>query len=137
MKYLSIDLGEKRIGLAISDQKGVIAQPLEIISRKSDTNAISQINEICSANNIEHIVLGIPYSASNTAQNRYKSFAAKIEDKTKINVDLWDESFSTKQAQNMVAFSDVPSSKKKTRTHRDDVAAAIILQEYLDHEKSS
>lgn len=132
MKYLSIDLGEKRIGIAISDDKGIVAKPLTTITRTSDDQALEDIAAICDERNIETIVLGIPLSASDDAQRRFKSFEKKLRDATNLPIEEWDETFSTKQAQNMVAFADSPSSKKKTKTHRDDVAAAVILQEYLN-----
>lgn len=137
MKYLAIDFGENRIGLAISDDKGIIAEPHSIIHRKSDNYVIDEILKLCADKNIGKIVLGMPLSSSEEGQNRYHSFADKLQEKTDIPIDLWDETFSTKQAQNVVAFADAVPGKKKTQTHRDDVAAAIILQEYLDHEKSS
>lgn len=137
MKYLSIDLGEKRIGIATSDIKGIIAQPVSIITRKSDKESILQIKSICDEDKIEAIVVGIPLSGDEKTQHRFQSFAKKVEAATELPVHLWDETFSTKQAQNMVAFSDVRSIRKKTQNHRDDVAAAIILQEFLDHEKNT
>jgi len=137
MKHLSIDLGEKRIGIAVSDPRGIIAQPFDIIKRISDKETLLKIKSICSTEKIEVIVVGIPLSGNEKTQLRFKSFARKVKDATEIPVHLWDETFSTKQAQNMVAFSDVRSTRKKTKDHRDDVAAAIILQEFLDHEKST
>jgi len=135
MKYLAIDLGEKRIGLATSDTNGVISQPFLSFQRKSDTEAIDRISQICTKENIDRIVLGIPYSASESNQKRFYSFKEKLEKSLETTVETWDETFSTKQAQNMVAFSDAVPERRRTNKHRDDVAAAIILQEYLDNEK--
>jgi putative holliday junction resolvase len=134
MKHLSIDLGEKRIGLAVSDRKGIIAKPLTVIKRKDDASAVKKIAEICKDRNIEVLVLGVPLSAAPATQESFREFGKKVANGTGLPLYEWDETFSTKQAQNVVAFADSPGTKKKTRTHRDDVAAAIILQEYLDHE---
>ncbi|MBN2100935.1 Holliday junction resolvase RuvX [Candidatus Dojkabacteria bacterium] len=136
MKYLSIDLGETRIGIAISDDTGTIAAPHSILLRKSDQEAISHIKTLCNSLNIDQLVLGIPLSARESTQKRFRNFGEKLSKETDIKVNEWDETFSTKQAQNVVAFSDGIPGKKKTKTHRDDVAAAVILQEYLDHEKN-
>ncbi len=136
MKYLAIDFGENRIGIALSDDKGIVAEPFSIIQRKSDKEAIVSINKICIEKKIGEIVVGIPLSSSEEGQKRYKSFAQKLSETTQLPIKFWDETFSTQQAQNVVGFSDAVSGKKKTRTHRDDVAAAIILQEFLDYEKS-
>ncbi|MFH1547496.1 MAG: Holliday junction resolvase RuvX [bacterium] len=132
MKTLGIDFGEKRVGIAISDNSGIIAEPLSTIIRKSDEKVIDEITNICQEKKVEQIVLGIPLSANEDVQNRYKSFSQKIEDKTGIKPNFWDETFSTKQAQNMVAFFEPDDRKPKTSTHKDNVAAAVILQEFLD-----
>lgn len=134
MTYLCIDLGEKRIGIAISDKKGLVAQPVSIIKRTSDEEAIEEIMSLCSDRNVDSIILGVPYSASEEVQHLFRSFGEKFVQSTGLPLHEWDETFSTKQAQNVIAFSDQHSLRKKTKDHRDDVAAAIILQEYLDHE---
>ena len=136
MTYLAVDLGTKRIGIAISDQKGLIAQPIAIIERRSDKEAIEEITKLCSEKNVGALILGVPYSATEEVQETFREFGRKVSEKANLPIHEWDETFSTKQAQNMVAFSDPRSSRRKTRDHRDDVAAAVILQEYLDHEYS-
>ena len=135
MKYLCIDLGEKRVGIALSDNKGIIAQPHSIINRTSDKQVVDEISDIVEEKNIGEIVIGIPYSADEDTQNRFRSFAQKVSEITGLTVHEWDETLSTKQAQNMVAFSGHQLPRKKTQDHRDAVAAAVILQEFLDYEK--
>jgi putative Holliday junction resolvase len=132
MKTLGIDYGEKNVGLAVSDDKGIIAQPLTTLKRKSDKDVVNQIQTICVDNKIERIVIGIPLSANKEVQEKYKSFARQVEEKTGIKTNLWDETFSTKRAQNMVAFFEPDDRKPRTGTHKDNVAAAVILQEFLD-----
>lgn len=135
MKTLGIDYGSKRVGIAISDERGIIASPLEIINRKNDNQIVARIKETVDSNNIEQIVLGIPLSAQEEVQQKYKDLAKELTNSTGLEVKLWDETFSTKQAQNVVAFSEPSNTKPKTKNHRDDVAAAVILQEFLDDEK--
>ncbi len=135
MKTLGIDFGEKRVGIAISDKKGIIAEPLSVIQRKSDEKVLETISKICTDKQVKQIVIGIPLSANEQVQNRYKSFSQKIETVTGIKPNFWDETFSTKQAQNMVAFLEPGDKKRRTKTHRDNVAAAVILQEFLDDQK--
>ena len=132
MKYLAIDLGSKRIGLATSDNKGIVAQPFTVLSPTSDNDALQTISNVCTEQHIDAIVLGIPFSASEKTQKKYRTFGEKIHSTTGLTVHEWDETFTTKQAQNMVAFSDRPD-RKKSSSHRDSIAAAIILQEYLDN----
>lgn len=136
MKYLAIDLGEKRIGLAVSDQKGLVAAPFHTIERTSETDIVEDISHICEEKKIEVIVLGVPYSASDKVQKKFRFLGKQINEKTDIPVKEWDETFSTKQAQNMVAFSDPGPGKKESKSHKDKVAAAVILQEFLDYENS-
>ncbi len=133
MKYLGIDLGEKNVGLSISDSKGIIAEPLKVIQRSTDDELIKNISRICEEKGIEKIIVGVPESADSKIQNEFKNFANILESETHLPVDTWDETFSTKQAQNMVAFSDSRRGKK-TSEHKDSVAAAVILQEYMDYE---
>jgi putative Holliday junction resolvase len=136
MKYLSIDLGEKRIGLAVSDDNGIVAKPLSIIHRKDDDTSVKEIATLCEEKNIAALLIGIPFSAPEGTQKTFRTFGREVAEKAGLPLHEWDETFSTKQAQNVVAFADSPGTKKKTRTHRDDVAAAIILQEFLDHAES-
>lgn len=133
MTYLGIDLGKQRIGIAVSDMKGLVAQPIAIITRTSDKEAVESISDICAEKKVGALVIGVPYSATEEVQETFRSFGKKVAKHTNLPLHEWDETFSTKQAQNVVAFSDRPSSRRKTRDHRDDVAAAIILQEFLDH----
>ncbi|MDD3661760.1 MAG: Holliday junction resolvase RuvX [Candidatus Dojkabacteria bacterium] len=136
MKYLALDLGKRRVGVAVSDDTGIIAKPHAILEFSGNDVLIDTITELCTQKNIGSIVVGIPYSAPEHIQNSYRTFIANLAERTGLPVNEWDETFSTKQAQNMVAFADQPSTRKRTRTHRDDVAAAVILQEFLDHEHS-
>lgn len=132
MKYLGVDLGSRRIGLAVSDSRGIVAQPLTTLSPASDQQALLSIKTICLDQHIDEIIIGVPYSASLQTQEKYRAFGEKIHIIADLPVHEWDETFTTKQAQNMVAFSD-PPARKPTCKHRDNVAAAIILQEYLDN----
>jgi putative holliday junction resolvase len=131
MKYIAVDLGSRRIGLAVSDNRGIIAQPLTTLTPTSDQEAIHTIASICVEQHVGEIVLGVPYSASQVTQEAYRNFGKKLHVATNLSVHEWDETFTTKQAQNMVAFSDRPA-RKTTTNHRDNIAAAIILQEFLD-----
>jgi putative Holliday junction resolvase len=140
MKYLAIDFGEKNIGIAISDDKGIIAQPFTVIKRKSDDDSIEKVAAIISSEKITALILGIPAGAAEETLARYNSFSRKLQEKTKMPVKTWDETFSTKQARNVLGYSDAaPTAFKKDKRsrHNDSVAAAIILQQYLDNEKGA
>ncbi len=131
MKYLGIDLGSKRIGLAVSDERGIVAKPLAVLTPASDAQAIELITEVCKKEGVEALVIGIPFSSPEKTQGAYRHFGEKLSRSTELPIYEWDETFTTKQAQNMVAFSDRPARKISSK-HRDNIAAAIILQEFLD-----
>lgn len=133
MRTLAIDPGEKRIGIAISDPTGTIANPLTVlkhVSRAIDAAAIAQLAE-------EHgaglIVIGqnLDSDGEPTLQSRMAGHLAEaIRMQTVLPVEMWDESGSTKTAQ--AARIAMGVRKRKRRGHMDDLAAAVILQSYLD-----
>ena len=133
MKYLGIDLGEKRIGLALSDEKGIIAAPYSTIQRDGDASVQEEIAALCKEKNVGAIVIGVPYSASETTQERFRTFGGQLAEKTGLAVREWDETFSTKQAQNMVAFSEPRPGKKDPDNPNGQVAAAVILAKAPDN----
>lgn len=134
-RILALDMGEKRIGLAISDPTGTIARPLETINHVSgviDAALIAQKAEDLKA---VQIVVGIPVNPGendNPKARHARKFADLLQKQTSAEVVFWDESFSTNQAQEIRRLMSVP--KKSRQGHLDDLAAAIILQSYLDSE---
>lgn len=133
MRVLAVDPGEKRIGLAISDPTGTIANPLRVIkhvARPVDAAAVAQIAEEQGAG---LIVIGqaLDDEGLPTLQSRRaERLARAIREKTSLPVELWDESGSTQAA--IAARIAMGVSRKKRRGHLDDLAAAVILQSYLD-----
>lgn len=134
MKILGIDHGNVRIGIAISDESGSFARPLTIIthvSRAEDAETICRIGE---EEGCAKIVVGIPYDSDGTEGPRARSvlrFVEQLRSVCKLSVMTWDESFSTKD----VISTSLQMNKSQTsrRTAMDDKAAAMILQNYLDH----
>lgn len=119
MKYLGIDYGEAKIGLAVSD--GEIAEPLGTISH------ISQIGQICQRNEITKIVIGI---SENKMAEKTKKFGKELENLTGLPVVYQDETLTSQMAVKKM----VESGKAKMRRRIDGhaVAAALILQDWLD-----
>ena len=135
MRILAVDHGEKRIGLAISDSTGTIANPLKVIEHVSRVIDAAQVAEIAAQNQVELIVIGQSFDEEgrlNLAGRRAARFADALITQTQIPVVLWDESFSTQDARAARIELDVP--RKKRAGHLDDLAATIILQSYLDHQ---
>ena len=129
MRTLAIDYGEKRIGLAVSDELHIIAKPMSTLKVKSLSDAVSKIQRIAKSQGIDKIVIGLPLGSKGgetkqSIQTRY--FANALESTNGTEIEFWNESFSTQQAKSL---PNKTSSKKK---NPDSEAARIILQEFLD-----
>jgi putative Holliday junction resolvase len=127
---LGLDIGDKRIGVAISDPQGILASPLTIINRRSDQEDIEAIINIASQNQVGQIIVGLPLSLDGRVgrqAEKVKAFIQKLCDHTKIPVAFRDERLSTVSAKRLMQ-----AVGKGRRTRDDAVAAALILQGYLD-----
>ncbi len=137
---LAIDFGKKHFGTAISDSKGIIASPLEVISitQKRGTEYILQrISEICEEYQVKTILLGIPQvftEAHSKTPKAILKFEGKLKETLDLPIVLYDESFSTTSAQNMLTSSG--SNTKSSRGKIDKVSAAVFLQEFLNSSKN-
>ena len=132
--YLSLDVGDVRIGVAKSDIMGMIATPLEVIERRK-TKAVMRIKDLCEEHNTKSIVIGIPKSLDGTEKRQAEKVREFIE---KLNKKIdglefieIDERLSTVSADKMLQNNGVKGAINKRKTV-DQVAAAIILQTYLD-----
>ena len=135
MRILALDVGDRRIGVALSDPLGMLASPLTAIERATpDTaDAIDAVLAIVEEHAAAEILIGIPYLMSGRigAQARITlDFAAALAERTRIPVTHIDERLSSVQAERLLAQSGASSTHDKART--DSAAAAIILQAYLD-----
>ena len=130
MRYLGIDFGERRLGLAISDDMGRVATPLTTLVRTNDAQIIAEITAVIETEEIGQLVLGEPRRLDGSrgdAAERVASFARKLEAATSLPITLVDEALTTHQA--AARLAERPRSK---RDLLDAVAAQIILQEALD-----
>lgn len=138
MRYLGLDLGTKTLGIAISDNLGLIASSYKTI-RFHELDYISlipELKEIINEFNIKIVVLGFPKNMDNSigyAAKRSLEFKKLLEDKFDIKVELQDERLSSTEANNIMLMSDI--SRKKRKKNVDSLAATIILQRYLDCKK--
>ena len=133
MRVLSVDPGDKNIGLALSDPTGTIANPLTVLRHTSRPVDAASIAQIASEQHAEQIIVGQALDENNlpTLQGRKAArMAAAIRSQTHLPVELWDESGSTQAARQAVISTGVPRSKRKG--HHDELAAVYILQTYLD-----
>ncbi len=132
-RLLGIDLGSKRIGLAISDPSGTMAYSLGVIHRKGIGDVLGKIKEFIDEREIGEIVLGLPLrmdGKESAGSQKAREFAAILEDAFSIPVHLVDESLSTVQAEEILLEADL--SRKKRKKVIDGLAAAVILQSYLN-----
>ncbi|HEY9152683.1 MAG TPA: Holliday junction resolvase RuvX [Anaerolineales bacterium] len=133
MRILAVDHGEKRIGLAVSDLTGTIANPLKVIDHVSRVIDAAQVAEIAAQNQVELILIGQSFDEDgkpNLAGRRAARFADVLKTQTQIPIMMWDESFSTQTAR--AVRIEMGVSRKRRAGHLDELAATIILQSYLD-----
>ena len=133
MHILAVDPGEKRLGIAISDSTGTIANPLTIIKHVSRPINAATIAQLAGDHSVKLIIVGATYDDDGelTPQGRRGArLAEAIMTQTDIGVALWDESNSTQAVKAARIAMGSPRSKRKG--HLDDLAATYILQTYLD-----
>jgi putative Holliday junction resolvase len=136
MIVLAVDHGEKRLGLALSDSTGTIANPLTVISHVSRLVDAAQVADLAATHEAGLIVVGQSLDESgqpNLAGRRAARFADALRGQTQISVVLWDESFSTLEARS--ARIALGTTRKKRAGHLDQLAATFILQSYLDAQR--
>jgi len=136
MRILAVDHGEKRIGLALSDETGSIASPLKVIEHISRAFDVAQVADIATQNEVGIVVIGQSFDEEgnpNPAGRRAARFAEELKSQTDIPIEMWDESFSTQDAR--AARLELGVRRKKRAGHQDAFAAAVILQSYLEAKK--
>ena len=132
-RAMGIDYGDVRIGIAVSDLMGWTAQGVETIHRKNEEADIGRIGELIREYDVDTIVLGFPKNMIGPRGELSMQFAEILKEKFGLPVVLWDERLSTMAAERMLVSADV--SRKKRKQVVDKMAAAIILQNYLDSKK--
>ena len=132
-RLIGLDLGSKRIGVSICDEKQLIATPLKTINRDSFNELITELKAIISENNIKGIIIGNPLNmdgSSGRSAQSVKDTSQKIEENVNIPICLWDERLSTVGAFNLSSQLDINVSKREKKI--DENAAAFILQGAID-----
>ena len=132
-RIMAIDLGDKRIGVAISDQSWLIASAHGVINRTSRKSDFARVNAIVEELDVVRIVVGLPTLPSGQEGTRAawaRDYAAGLSEATGVEVLMWDESLTTVDAQESLRERGVRSNKQRDRI--DAVAAAFILQSYLE-----
>jgi putative Holliday junction resolvase len=133
MRVLAIDHGTKRVGLALSDETGTIAQPLQFLSAEPGATLLERLKEIVDARKVEEIIVGLPRNMNGTygpAAEKAREFVAALKQVLTVPIRTWDERLTTVQANRFLIDSGMRREKRKERV--DQTAAAILLQSYLD-----
>ena len=131
-RILALDYGTKRIGVALSDELGWTAQPLETFERRTLDRDIAHIASLVKSHEVGKVVLGLPLQLDGRqgpAIHAMREFVAKLEEGISVPIVRWDERMTTKAAEELLIAADV--SRKKRKGTVDRVAAAILLQSYL------
>ncbi len=130
MRKLALDVGDKRIGVALSDPLGILASPLTIIDRADDVTDIAAITAIIEKNQVGSIIVGLPLAPDGglgSQAEKVKNFTEELRRGVTVPIEYRDERLSTVTARRLMR------SAKKDRKARDDaMAAMVILQNYLD-----
>ena len=130
---MGLDIGDKRIGIAISDPSNLIAQSKEVLKRTDHRKDLKIIKKYIKEYEIDEIIVGLPknmdgsFSAQTRKTDQYINF---LKNNLDISVKKWDERLTSREAEKMLIKADL--SRKKRKCVIDGVAAAIILQGYLD-----
>lgn len=132
-KVLALDVGKKKIGVAISDILGISANPSGFINASNTKKALEKVGEFIKENDIGTVVVGLPKNMDGTIGPQAEhciSFGEQVADLYSIEVVWQDERLSTREAERMLIESGMSRAKRKVEN--DQVAAAIILRSYLD-----
>jgi len=133
MRILAIDHGTVRMGLAISDELGVIAQPLEFVLAEPFDKFLARLKEIVAEKQVELLLVGMPRNMDGSygpAALKVQDFVAVLKGALTTPIKLWDERLTSAQANRFLIEANVRRDQRKQKV--DKTAAAILLQSYLD-----
>ena len=133
MRILAIDYGTKRIGIAVSDELKVIAQPLEYIPAEPFAGFLKRLLELLEQREVELVLVGMPRNMDGTygpAALKTRDFVETLRIAISVPIKTWDERLTSAQANRLLIAGGVRRQKRKEKV--DKTAAAILLQSYLD-----
>lgn len=130
-RALALDLGERRIGVAISDALGMVARPLEIFSRTSRKADFAHISALVVTHQIDVVIVGLPFNMDGSEGHQaawVRDYSAALAETLTVPVEYWDERLTSEEAVDILRAQ----GKSTAKGTIDAVAAAVILQSYLD-----
>lgn len=132
-RYMALDIGDRRIGIAVSDPLGILASPRGIVIRDSDDSAIVEIEKLVIKYDVTRLIIGLPYSLDGSIgpqAKRVLQFKDIITKKLDIEVVMQDERLSSVTADNRLR--EAGHGRRRIKSEIDAAAATVILQSYLD-----
>lgn len=135
-RLLGLDIGDRRIGVAVSDEMGWTAQPIQTISRTTLEKDTEKLKQILGEYGIVKIVAGVPRALSGKITPQTQKalyFIEELKKRSVIPIETWDEWFTTKEAERILISADM--SRKKRKGVIDQLSAVLILQSYLNAQK--
>ena len=133
MRILAIDHGTRRMGIAVSDELKLIAQPLEFIPAEPFAGFLARLQELLREKEVELILVGLPRNMDGShgpAAQKVQEFVAALKSNVAVPIKTWDERLTSVQANRLLIQGNVRRDKRKEKV--DKMAAAILLQSYLD-----
>jgi len=131
MRILALDVGDRRVGVAISDPIGMLARPLTVVIRSG--RDYQRIADLAKEHDVERIVAGYPRNMDGSVgeqARKVEAYLAGLEEHIDVPIELWDERLSTFEAQRLMIEAGRRARERRARI--DAAAAAVILQDYLD-----
>ncbi|MFC1666629.1 Holliday junction resolvase RuvX [Candidatus Omnitrophota bacterium] len=133
MRILALDVGQKRIGVAVSDALNLIAQGIETIKREDLSGTLNRISSLVEEYDVSKIIVGLPFNMNGTKGTSVKlteEFIDELKKKTGVTIETRDERLTTLQGERVLLEANV--SRKKRKLAIDKIAAQLILQSYLE-----
>jgi putative Holliday junction resolvase len=138
MRVLGLDVGDRRIGVAISDELGLTAQGLSQLERRGTHADMAALQEVIASHQVQRIVVGMPRNMNGTygvQAEKTERFIQTLEQVCRLPCIRWDERLTTMQAERMLIAA--KQRRHKRKAVRDKIAAQLILQNYLDYQRAS
>lgn len=132
-RVVALDLGSKRVGVAVSDPLGLTAQGLPNLARRGRVADVEAVQRLICAHQAERVIIGLPLRLDGTegpAVAATRRFAERLAGAVEVPVEFWDERLTTVEAERVLRAGGV--RREKRREHRDRLAAVLILQSWLD-----
>lgn len=136
MRILGLDVGDRRIGVAVSDELALFAQGLFVLERRSLAADVAALQEVMSDYDVSRIVVGMPRNMNGSygpQTDKTAAFMDRLERSCSLPCIAWDERLTTQQAERVLIAAN--QRRRRRKTVRDKLAAQLILQSYLDHQR--